>query len=214
MDGKFDSWRGSPKLLAQAASVCERAVGGTTANLEIDFHVADDHEIFSTTGDFLDRVSKEALAKFNTVHIRAHSDDLEVDVMLLRHGLRGPRVRVQVTGTDQDAVERAFRAVTASVKRGDTVEGLRTLGLFAAGGAYGLMLVFGFIYLFGDPGWLGIIPIIAGGVIVVAVLEPRIYNNVEVALPGETRLAGALKAAAALATAVAAGAIGKAFFGG
>lgn len=200
-------------MFAQVANVCEREVGGTNRNLEIDFDVADDHEIFSTTADFLDRVSSEALTKFNTVHIRARGD-VEVDVTFRRHGLTGPRVFAQVIGTDQDVVERASRAVTTSVKRGDVVRGLRVWGVFGAGAVYGLLLVLGVVYLVGDIGWLPFSILLVVNSIIAGLLGPNIYPNVEVALPGKTRLARAFKAAAALAIPVATAAIGKAFFGG
>src|SRR5690242_18366407 len=84
---KWDSWRGTPELVAQIARASARATraeGDEEPPCRFEISVRGDLEEFNSPETFQDRVTREALRDFECFKIVVGQADLLIDVELSR----------------------------------------------------------------------------------------------------------------------------------
>lgn len=196
-------WRGSPELLAHVARVADRLAGAPADGAErrIDVNVAGDHELYASPLDFTANVTREALRDFTEILIVSSGPELGVTVRLSWHD-RGPtpwdRRRAEVTATvacdDADRRAAVLTALYLALRRGGTDRGWEqglvhvaamvlvgfaslVAGLFVSGFLANVLPWF-------QAEWLGGLIVPVG-----LLLGYWAYPSLEVAAPGESRLA-------------------------
>ncbi len=226
----FDSWRGSPDLLAHVARVALRyAAADGPADCMIDFEVAvaetipSDHEIFSSPNEFVASVTQEALRRFKVVHISVVGKALAIDVTLRRD----PRPRswssedeviLVVRGEEEWSVDDVFVGMNAAMVRASwgapswTQFGIASFGGFAgAGGIASVLIILNAPYLVTLAVAFGAL-ILSGFVTGLSMMW--IYPSIEVAPSGQTNLARLAKVIGPLIATLVIGAIAKGLYGG
>lgn len=173
----------------------------------MDVEVVGDHEVFSSPSDFTADVTREALQNFKSIAIEAAGDACHAKVTLRwRRSWWVPgfdndaEVLLEVSGPDDEVVEKAFTRIRSAIRRGgtegETPQSLITLATcFGSAAALTLGTAFG-LYLLKMPGdviTFGSIGAAGLGFIGGAFFGTWMYPSLEVAPAGQTHLRRLLK---------------------
>jgi hypothetical protein len=233
-EDRWNSWRGSPHLLAHIARVALRyaAEDGRSAHCTIDFEVDEDHEIFSSPEEFVATVTREALRRFTEVHISVVGKALTINVTLRRsalwyeRGVGSPAERILVVrGEEEPSVEDALAAMRVAMRRagppgkwgprekGDALASVAGLAVSAG--------ILSALFLLDVPDH---VPVLVFYVICVPLGlltfggtflgQSWIYPSIEVAASGQTNLSRVVKSVGPLIATLVVGAIAKWLYGG
>jgi hypothetical protein len=194
----------------------------------IDVEAAGDHEVFASPAEFVAGATREALRSFRSIQIATVGEGVHVRVFMrwtgraerqclnmnsrigrwqARAGAWEPEVLLDVGGSDSVAVEKAFTAVRAALRRGTRVGSRRHKAFY-------VILCGGFILVFAAAGFSGIyavgaqdLPVdptedfptltgllLGGSVALLAVFLARwLFPALEVASAGQSRMWRAFK---------------------
>ena len=222
-----NGWHGSPKLFAHVVRVIAEVTDAADGDLVVDVAVGPDRELFHTAEDFLDRLSPEALRRFDSLRVSATGPDggsVRLSMSWVRPWYQmgtTPDTEVLLSVTGPQAWQPHARAkVESALNRGLPTPFMRKggnvwlSGLLAAIG--GIVAALGVSLLFQpDDAWVWALFVGSPVVWLFAGLFAGtwLFPEVEIAEPGHRRYVRVLKFVVPLLAALMIAGLSKSLFG-